>query len=117
MVRLPNSCLWIVTGNNLQFTGELARRTLVTAGAISQRVTRAERDGLVVRAGFPEPGSRAVTVSLTDAGHALVEQSVDAVLGREAELVSGLDPEQRRLLTGLLDHLLNDLQSRMGGRS
>jgi hypothetical protein len=29
MVRLPNSCLWIVTGNNLQFTGELARRTLV----------------------------------------------------------------------------------------
>jgi DNA-binding MarR family transcriptional regulator len=98
-------------------TRELARRTLVTAGAISQRVARAERDGLVVRAGSPKPGSRAVTVSLTDAGHALIEQSVDAVLGREAELVSGLDPEQRRLLTGLLDHLLNDLQSRMGGRS
>ena len=25
----PNRCLWIITGNNLRFTGELARRTLV----------------------------------------------------------------------------------------
>src|SRR5262249_45746199 len=27
--RWPNRCQWIVTGNNLRFTGELARRTLV----------------------------------------------------------------------------------------
>ncbi|MEY9872185.1 DNA-binding MarR family transcriptional regulator [Streptacidiphilus sp. MAP12-33] len=95
-------------------TRELTRRTLVTAGAISQRVARAEREGLVERRGTPEPGSRAVLVSLTQAGHALVERSVDAVLGREAQLVGGLDPEQRAALSGLLDRLLADARSRIG---
>jgi hypothetical protein len=64
-------------------TREITRRTLVTAGVISQPVARAERDGFVRRA----PGSagdRTVLVSLTPAGHALIERSVDAVLGREA---------------------------------
>jgi DNA-binding MarR family transcriptional regulator len=97
-------------------TRELARRTLVTAGAISQRVARAERDGLVERGGAPEPGSRAVVVALTEAGHALVERSVDAVLGREAELVGGLGPEQRTALAGLLDLLLADVRTRIGER-
>ncbi|WP_160311062.1 hypothetical protein [Streptacidiphilus anmyonensis] len=41
---------------------------------------------------------------------------MDAVLGREAELVAGLEPEQQELLTGRLDRLLGDLQSRIGGR-
>ncbi|MGW7255071.1 MarR family winged helix-turn-helix transcriptional regulator [Streptomyces sp. NPDC054834] len=50
-------------------TREIARRTLVTAGAISQRVARAERDGLVRRA--PGAGGRrSVEVSLTVEGHA-----------------------------------------------
>ncbi|MCF6522177.1 MarR family winged helix-turn-helix transcriptional regulator [Streptomyces sp. JJ36] len=91
-------------------TRELARRTLVTAGAISQRVARAERDGLVSRA--PGPGRRAVQVSLTAAGHALVERSVDAVLGREARLVAGLSEEERTALAGLLDKLFTDVRRR-----
>ncbi|WP_369405617.1 hypothetical protein [Streptacidiphilus neutrinimicus] len=41
---------------------------------------------------------------------------MDAVLGREAELVAGLGPEQREALAGLLELLLGDLQSRNGGR-
>jgi DNA-binding MarR family transcriptional regulator len=91
-------------------TRELGARTLVTAGAISQRVARAERSGLVARA----PGqSRAVLVRLTEAGHALIERTVDRVLGREAELVSGLSPEKRQALVGLLDGLLADVSSRV----
>lgn len=53
-------------------TFEVIPRTLVTAGAISQRVARAEQAGLVARRSETD-GSRAVLVSLTDAGHDLVE--------------------------------------------
>lgn len=52
-------------------TRELADATLVSAGAISQRVARAERDGLVTRVTRAD-GSRRVDVGLTAAGHALV---------------------------------------------
>lgn len=93
-------------------TRELTERALVTAGAISQRVARAELAGLVTRAGAE--GSRAVMVSLTPAGHELVDRLVDRVLGREAELISGLTAEQRETLTELLRLLLADLQARLG---
>jgi DNA-binding MarR family transcriptional regulator len=94
-------------------TRELARRTLVTAGAISQRVARAERDGLVER--IPGPvGSRTVLVRLTVDGHALIERSVDTVLGREATLVSGLSANERAALIELLDKLMADVRHRTG---
>jgi DNA-binding MarR family transcriptional regulator len=82
-------------------TRELTRRTLVTAGAISQRVARAERDGLVERRAAGT-GRRTVLVELTPAGHALVERSVDTVLGREAGLVSCLSEQERAMLIGVL---------------
>ncbi|MDT8915985.1 MarR family transcriptional regulator [Amycolatopsis sp. PS_44_ISF1] len=91
-------------------TRELARLTLVTAGAISQRVARAEREGLVDR--HTETRGRRVYVTLTPAGHALVERTVDRVLERERELVSGLDDEQRAQLAGMLRVLLGEVQSR-----
>lgn len=85
-------------------TRELAAQTLVTAGAISQRVARAERSGLVERA--PSPVSRrAVAVTLTSAGHRLVEGVVGSLLAHEEGLVSALDPAERELLSGLLQRL------------
>jgi DNA-binding MarR family transcriptional regulator len=91
-------------------TREIAARTLVTAGAISQRVARAERDDLVRRA----PGTgRTVLVTLTDAGHALVEATVDQVLGREAQLVGGLSGAQRDELASLLGLLLDQVRAHM----
>ncbi|MFF0729011.1 MarR family winged helix-turn-helix transcriptional regulator [Streptomyces sp. NPDC004134] len=92
-------------------TREIARRTLVTAGAISQRVARAERDGLVQRAPGTT-GRRAVDVSLTADGHALIERSVDVVLGREAALVSDLSAQERDLLIELLEKLMTDARRR-----
>lgn len=94
-------------------TAEITERTRVTKGAISQRVARAERQGLVKRA-RPAKGSRTVAVTLTPAGHALVERLVDHVLGREAELISHLEPRQRAQLTDLLRILLDDLQTQLG---
>lgn len=92
-------------------TRELAQRTMVTPGAISQRVARAEAEGLVTRA---PAEARAVTVTLTPAGHELVERLVDDVLGREAQLVSALSPERQRELTELLRELLTALQAEVG---
>ncbi|MFE9444771.1 MarR family winged helix-turn-helix transcriptional regulator [Streptomyces sp. NPDC006602] len=92
-------------------TRELAHRTLVTAGAISQRVARAERDGLVRRTPGTT-GRRTVLVSLTPEGHALIERSVDAVLGREAELVSDLSADERGALITLLQKLMTDVRRR-----
>ncbi|GAA4930341.1 hypothetical protein GCM10023237_60430 [Streptomyces coeruleoprunus] len=81
----------------------------MTAGAISQRVARAERDGLVER--MPgTTGRRTVLVELTAEGHALIERSVDTVLGREAALVGSLSQHERTLLIALLDKLMADVR-------
>jgi DNA-binding MarR family transcriptional regulator len=94
-------------------TRELTRRTLVTAGAISQRVARAERAGLVTRRTEAD-GSRAVVVGLTPAGHDLVERTVDVVLTRESELLASLSDRQRSVLAGQLQRLLDDVRLRVG---
>jgi DNA-binding MarR family transcriptional regulator len=93
-------------------TREIARRALVTAGAVSQRVARAQREGLVDRAPAAD-GSRSVTVTLTAAGHALAERVVDRVLRREAQLTDSLPPSDRSVLIGLLDRLLRDVTARV----
>lgn len=89
-------------------TRELARRTLVTAGAISQRVARAEDAGLVTRRAADD-GTRAVVVALTPAGHELIERTVDQVLTRESELVASLSPDARTQLAGQLQELLGQV--------
>lgn len=76
-------------------TRELGERTLVTAGAISQRVARAEAEGLVARA-RSDRSRRAVAVTLTPRGHRTIEAAVTALLTHEEELVTGLDPDDVR---------------------
>jgi DNA-binding MarR family transcriptional regulator len=85
-------------------TREITRRTLITAGAVSQRIARAEQAGLVERA--PSPVSRrAVSVRLTDAGHALIEATVRHLLEHEADLIDPLDAAERSVLNALLTKL------------
>lgn len=85
-------------------TRELIRRSLVSAGAISQRLARAEGAGLITRSGSTAH-PRAVDVALTRKGHRVIEHAVDKVLSREASLTDGLDDTQRRDLARLLDLL------------
>jgi DNA-binding MarR family transcriptional regulator len=85
-------------------TREITRRTLITAGAVSQRVARAERAGLVARA--PSSRSRrAVSVLLTEAGHALIETTVRRLLDHEADLTGALTDGERTALAGSLAKL------------
>ncbi|MFI9389003.1 MarR family winged helix-turn-helix transcriptional regulator [Kutzneria sp. NPDC052558] len=82
-------------------TREITRRTLVTAGAISQRIARAEDAGLVERS--PSTASRrAVAVRLTDAGHRLIEATVRRLLEHESRLVASLTETERTVLADCL---------------
>ena len=85
-------------------TQTLAQRCLVSAGAISQRLARAEAQGLVVRESAGH-GRRSVAVTLTEAGHELLEPAVSALLDHEAELVGILDDGERDQLVSLLVRL------------
>ncbi len=88
--------------------GAIAELSLVSAGAISQRVARAEREGLVRRERSPADG-RLSYVTLTAAGQALIERSVDELLRHEEALLSGLADARREDLTALLRVLLGSL--------
>ncbi|QVQ52753.1 MarR family transcriptional regulator [Spiractinospora alimapuensis] len=96
-------------------TRELATRTLVTPGAISQRVARAEDAGLVRRHDSATQ-ARAVDVELTAEGHAEVERLVDLVLGRESELVGALGAERQDALNDLLRSVVSSLHDELGER-
>jgi DNA-binding MarR family transcriptional regulator len=92
-------------------TRELTRRCLVTAGAVTQRVDRARRSGLVRRLA-PERGSRIVLVELTEVGHRAVEDAVSRLLGHEQDLVAMLEPGEQEDLARLLATLLRGLSDR-----
>ena len=85
-------------------TRELGTRTLVTAGAISQRLARAEAEGLISRAPS-DRGRRAVAVTLTPRGHRTIERAVTALLTHEEALVAGLDPDNVRAFGQVLERL------------
>ncbi|WP_412539173.1 MarR family transcriptional regulator [Longispora sp. K20-0274] len=91
--------------------GELARLSLVSAGAISQRVARAEAEGLVARE-RGGPDGRSVLVTLTGDGHALLDRSVDGLLTYEQSLLGALTEAEQ----GQLSDLLRVLLAGLGGR-
>lgn len=90
----------------------IAARSMVSAGAISQRLSRAESTGLVRRLPSGNDG-RGVIVELTAAGHDLTERTVDELLNYEDTLLSALTPHQRSDLAELLKILLADLTQRL----
>ena len=92
--------------------GAIARQTLVSAGAISQRVARAERQGMVRRE-HSGPDGRRSYVNLTAEGHALIDRSVGELLRREDDLMSSLATGRRDEFTELLRILLADLTCRL----
>jgi DNA-binding MarR family transcriptional regulator len=93
-------------------TRDLTARCLVTAGAITQRVDRAQGSGLVRRLP-PEAGSRVVFVELTQDGHQEVERAVGVLLSYEQGLVDVLEPDQQEQLAALLSILLQGLMDEM----
>lgn len=81
--------------------GDLVRRTMVTTGAVTNRIDRlAERD-LVERVAAADD-RRKVIVRLTPSGLRLVDEVAEAHLAVEHEILAGLSARQRRALADLL---------------
>ncbi|MCR6487361.1 MarR family transcriptional regulator [Amycolatopsis sp. OK19-0408] len=83
---------------------ELTGSERVTQPAMTQLVTRLERDGLAVRSPDPSDG-RAVLVQVTEAGAAAVEARRRERVGRLADLAGRLDPRHRQALAAALPAL------------
>jgi DNA-binding MarR family transcriptional regulator len=90
--------------------GELVRHTMVTTGAITNRIDRLEQRGLVERTGTDD--RRKVVVRLTPEGLALVDEVVGAHMATEREILSGLSDRQQHELAQLLRRMLLHLGDR-----
>lgn len=95
--------------NNTDLTpAELMRSSMITSGAVTQRLDRLEERGLVTRT--PSRSDRRVVhVALTDAGSTLIDQALPDHLATEERLLAGLDEPGRQALAGMLRELLESL--------
>lgn len=83
----------------------LLRHTLVSSGAMTNRIDRLEALALVTR--LPDPyDRRGVLVRLTAAGSRKVDACIAALAARERELLAPLDSAARDTLADLLRRLL-----------
>lgn len=87
--------------------GELVRQTLVTTGAITNRIDRLEQRGLVERAGAED--RRKVIVRLTAEGLAVVDEVAVTHLATEREILAALSPRQQNDFARLLRSTLLEL--------
>jgi DNA-binding MarR family transcriptional regulator len=86
----------------------LMRSSMVTSGAISQRLDRLEARGLVTRAPSETDG-RGVRVTLTAEGLRLIDAVLPTHVDTENKLLDGLSAAERDQLAGLLRALLESL--------
>jgi DNA-binding MarR family transcriptional regulator len=87
--------------------GDLMRQSMVTTGAITNRIDRLEQRGLVERAASTD--RRKVVVRLTKQGIEKVDTVVAAHMATEETILGSLSQRQRNELAGLLRTVLIDL--------
>ncbi|MEO3885384.1 MarR family transcriptional regulator [Nonomuraea sp. B5E05] len=92
---------------------ELMRASMVTSGAITQRLDRLEARGLVTRAPSDLDG-RGVHVTLTDEGHTLIDEVLPHHLATEQRVLAALPAERRDDLADTLRALLESLGDTTG---
>ncbi len=79
----------------------LMAQTLVTSGAMTNRINRLEARGLVSRQADPEDGRR-VVVALSDPGRKVVDRALDDLLSAEQRALEPLSSPERKELGSLL---------------
>lgn len=91
--------------------GELAQFTMVTTGAMTKRIDRLERDGLVTRRRSAADG-RGRVVALTTAGRELIDRAFTDHMTNEHRLLSALTTEEAAELEQLLTRWLAHVEGR-----
>jgi DNA-binding MarR family transcriptional regulator len=89
--------------------GELAQFTMVTTGAMTKRVDRLERDGLVTRRRSTADG-RGRVVALTTAGRELIDRAFTEHMANEHRLLADLSPGEVAQLESVLTRWLARLE-------
>ena len=94
----------------------LYRESLLSSGAITNRIDRVEALGLVKR--LPDPNDRRGTiVRLTRKGCTLADRAIEVHFGCLAECLSDLAPGERSDLAALLGKLLASVEERRSCKS
>ncbi|MEU9254581.1 MarR family transcriptional regulator [Streptomyces sp. NPDC048270] len=93
--------------------GELAVHTMVTTGAMTKRVDRLERAGLVTRRRSAADG-RGRVVALTPAGRDLIDRAFTEHMRNERSLLEGLTAREAAQLEGLLAAWLAQIEPPAG---
>jgi DNA-binding MarR family transcriptional regulator len=87
------------------------RESLLSSGAITNRIDRVEAEGLVKR--LPDPNDRRGTiVRLTPKGRALADRAIKLHFAALTEALSDIDPSERNQLAKLLSKLLMSVEER-----
>ncbi|WP_406454335.1 MarR family transcriptional regulator [Streptomyces sp. NBC_00876] len=94
--------------------GELAARTMVTTGAMTKRIDRLERSGLVTRRRAAGDG-RARVVALTPAGRELIDRAFTEHMRNERRLLDTLTGDEAAALEPLLTAWLARVEPPQGG--
>ncbi|HSC91261.1 MAG TPA: MarR family transcriptional regulator [Gaiellaceae bacterium] len=111
--RVLTSLRW--ADQHRQSPGDLARTHELSSGAMTNRLDRLERAGLVRR--LPDPDDRrGVQVELTEEGLRTWQQSVVAQAQKEAIVAAALTPEEMDQLNALLRRVMIELERREGKR-
>jgi DNA-binding MarR family transcriptional regulator len=90
--------------------GDLGASMMVTSGAVTKRVDRLERSGLVTRR-VSEVDARARLIRLTAEGRRIVDEAVVDHVANEERLLSGLSVAEREALAGLLRKLGESIEA------
>lgn len=85
--------------------GELARSSLITSGAMTTRLDRLQRSGLIKRT--PDPADRrGLRIVLTKKGERLAYKALRAVLVADHTFLEPLNQAQQKAVASLLKRLL-----------
>lgn len=93
--------------------GSLCDGLRFSTGAMTNRLDKLERSGLLTRARDPDD-RRGVLLELTPAGRGKLDQYVDTGAHREREILAGLSATEKRQLNRLLQKLLSSLHRELG---
>lgn len=83
---------------------QIGAALMLSSGGLTGRLDKLERAGYIERLPDPED-RRGIKVKMTDEGKAAIEASVRAGLETQEELLSALDPDERREFAALLRKL------------
>ncbi|MBW8907812.1 MAG: MarR family transcriptional regulator [Mesorhizobium sp.] len=87
---------------------DLYEATMVTSGAMTARLDRLEKAGLIQRAPHPSD-RRGIVVQLTAKGLALVDEALAAHVANEHAILAGLTAAERETLADLLAKLIDSM--------